>query len=111
MKNPEAQQEVSVSQGFRVVFYTMKPSEPSFQTLEEVPDHVKKATPFLISLMLLELVVSWIRKGKPPGRLDDTLTSVSAGVLSRLPGPSCYLVHNLRPRGVPSSSFQLLCLE
>ncbi|XP_037590137.1 alkylglycerol monooxygenase [Cebus imitator] len=86
MKNPEAQQEVSVSQGFRVMFYMMKPSETSFQTLEEVPDYVKKATPFFISLMLLELVVSWIRKGKPPGRLDDALTSVSAGVLSRLPG-------------------------
>ncbi|KAK2096256.1 hypothetical protein P7K49_025290 [Saguinus oedipus] len=86
MKNTEAQQEVSVSQGFRVMFYTMKPSESSFQTLEEVPDYVKKATPFFISLMLLEFVVSWIHKGKPPGRLDDALTSVSAGVLSRLPG-------------------------
>ncbi|EAW93665.1 hypothetical protein LOC392636, partial [Homo sapiens] len=85
MKNPEAQQDVSVSQGFRMLFYTMKPSETSFQTLEEVPDYVKKATPFFISLMLLELVVSWILKGKPPGRLDDALTSISAGVLSRLP--------------------------
>uniref|UniRef100_G3QVW1 Alkylglycerol monooxygenase n=1 Tax=Gorilla gorilla gorilla TaxID=9595 RepID=G3QVW1_GORGO len=85
MKNPEAQQDVSVSQGFRMLFYTMKPNETSFQTLEEVPDYVKKATPFFISLMLLELVVSWIRKGKPPGRLDDALTSISAGVLSRLP--------------------------
>ncbi|XP_003252640.2 alkylglycerol monooxygenase [Nomascus leucogenys] len=85
MKNPEAQQDVSVSQGFRMLFYTMKPNETSFQTLEEVPDYVKKATPFFIFLMLLELVVSWILKGKPPGRLDDALTSISAGVLSRLP--------------------------
>jgi hypothetical protein len=44
-----------------------------------------QATPLFISLMLLELVVSWILKGKPPGRLDDALTSLSAGVLSRLP--------------------------
>lgn len=44
-----------------------------------------QATPFFISLMLLELIVSWIRKGKPPGRLDDALTSISAGVLSQLP--------------------------
>ncbi|XP_050639013.1 alkylglycerol monooxygenase isoform X2 [Macaca thibetana thibetana] len=85
MKNPEAQQDVSFSQGFRMLFYTMKPNETSFQTLEEVPDYVKKATPFFISLMLLELVVSWIHKGKSPGRLDDALTSISAGVLSRLP--------------------------
>ncbi|XP_036912152.1 alkylglycerol monooxygenase isoform X3 [Sturnira hondurensis] len=85
MTNPEGQQDVSVSQGIRMMFYMMKPNETSFQTLEEVPDYVKKATPFFISLMLLELVVSWLRKGKPPGRLDDALTSISAGVLSRLP--------------------------
>ncbi|OWK06474.1 AGMO, partial [Cervus elaphus hippelaphus] len=85
MKNPEAQQDVSVSQRIRMMFYVMKPSETSFQTLEEVPDYVRKATPFFISLMLLELVVSWIRKGKPPGGLDDALTSVSAGIVSRLP--------------------------
>uniref|UniRef100_A0A667HI18 Alkylglycerol monooxygenase n=1 Tax=Lynx canadensis TaxID=61383 RepID=A0A667HI18_LYNCA len=83
--NPEAQQDVSVSQGVRMLFYMMKPNETSFQTLEEVPDYVKQATPFFISLMLLELVVSWILKGKAPGRLDDALTSMSAGILSRLP--------------------------
>lgn len=42
MKNPEAQQDVSVSQGIRMMFYMMKPNETSFQTLEEVPDYVKK---------------------------------------------------------------------
>ncbi|XP_043318694.1 alkylglycerol monooxygenase isoform X3 [Cervus elaphus] len=89
MKNPEAQQDVSVSQRIRMMFYVMKPSETSFQTLEEVPDYVRKATPFFISLMLLELVVSWIRKGKPPGGLDDALTSVSAGIVSRLPRLFC----------------------
>ncbi|XP_025146711.2 alkylglycerol monooxygenase isoform X3 [Bubalus bubalis] len=85
MKNPEAQQDVSVSQGIRMMFYVMKPSETSFQTLEEVPDYVQKATPYFISLMLLELVVSWIRKGKPSGGLDDALASLSAGIMSRLP--------------------------
>ncbi|MBZ3880545.1 Alkylglycerol monooxygenase [Sciurus carolinensis] len=85
MKNPEVQQDVSISQGVRMMFYMMKPNETSFQTPEEVPDYVKKATPFFISLMLLELVINWICKGKPPSRLDDALTSLSAGILSRLP--------------------------
>ncbi|XP_007944857.1 alkylglycerol monooxygenase [Orycteropus afer afer] len=85
MRNAGAQQDVTVSQGVRVMFYMMKPNETSFQTLEEVPNYVEKATPFFISLMLLELIVSWIYKGKPPGRLDSALTSISAGVLSRLP--------------------------
>uniref|UniRef100_A0A8I6G9U4 Alkylglycerol monooxygenase n=1 Tax=Rattus norvegicus TaxID=10116 RepID=A0A8I6G9U4_RAT len=85
MRNPGAQDNVSVSQGMRAMFYMMKPSETAFQTVEEVPDYVKKATPFFIFLILLELVVSWILKGKPSGRLDDILTSMSAGVVSRLP--------------------------
>ena len=42
MKNPEAQQDVSVSQGIRMMFYMMKPNETSFQALEEVPDYVHK---------------------------------------------------------------------
>lgn len=85
MKNPGAQPDVSLSQGVRMMFYVMRPNETSFQTLEEVPDYVQKATPFFLSLMLIELVISWIRKGKPSGRLDDMLTSISAGVFSRIP--------------------------
>lgn len=42
MKNPEAQEDVSLSQGIRMLFYVMKPNETSFQTLEEVPDYVKQ---------------------------------------------------------------------
>ncbi|XP_058152908.1 alkylglycerol monooxygenase isoform X2 [Dasypus novemcinctus] len=85
MRSPGAGQDVSFSQGVRMMFYIMKPNETSFQTLEEVPAYVEKATPFFISLMLLELVVSWLHKGKLPGQVDDALTSLSAGVFSRLP--------------------------
>ncbi|EMP26605.1 Alkylglycerol monooxygenase [Chelonia mydas] len=35
--------------------------------------------------MLLEFVVSWVWKHQAPGRINDSITSVSAGVLSRLP--------------------------
>lgn len=42
MRNPGAQDNVSVSQGMRAMFYMMKPSETAFQTVEEVPDYVKK---------------------------------------------------------------------
>ncbi|XP_072506917.1 alkylglycerol monooxygenase isoform X2 [Notamacropus eugenii] len=85
MGTPEAPKDISLSQGIRMMFYVMKPNETSFPSLEEVPDYVKQATPFFISLMLLELVLSWILKGKLAGRIDDALTSISAGVLSRLP--------------------------
>ncbi|XP_006832354.1 PREDICTED: alkylglycerol monooxygenase [Chrysochloris asiatica] len=85
MKNSGVQQDVSISQGVRAMFYLMKPNETSFQTLEEVPNYVEKATPLFISLMILELIISWLHKGKLPGRLDDVLASLSAGVLSQLP--------------------------
>ncbi|XP_049641655.1 alkylglycerol monooxygenase [Suncus etruscus] len=84
MKNTNVQHDVSFFQRICMLFNFMRPSETSFQTLEEVPDYIQQATPVLFSLMLLELVVSWIRKGKLSGRLDNALTSVSAGVFSRL---------------------------
>lgn len=42
MQSPGAQDNVSVSQGVRMMFYLMKPSETAFPTVEEVPDYVKK---------------------------------------------------------------------
>nr|XP_020855695.1 alkylglycerol monooxygenase isoform X4 [Phascolarctos cinereus] len=85
MATSESPKDVSFSQGIRMMFYAMKPNETSFPNLDEVPDYVKQATPFFISLMLLELVLGWILKGKLAVRVDDALTSISAGILSRLP--------------------------
>lgn len=55
MKNPEAQGDVSLSQGIRMMFYVMKPNETSFQTLEEVPDYVKQVRLSWKRLLLLFL--------------------------------------------------------
>jgi alkylglycerol monooxygenase len=44
MRSPGAQDNVSVSQGMRAMFYMMEPSETAFQTVEEVPDYVKKVS-------------------------------------------------------------------
>ncbi|XP_063306810.1 alkylglycerol monooxygenase [Pelobates fuscus] len=76
--------ELSVSQGIRMMFYVFHPNESSFETIEEVPDYVEKATPYFLVMLLLEMIVSWIRKGKQI-RVNDGLTSLSAGVMSRLP--------------------------
>ncbi|XP_028927078.1 alkylglycerol monooxygenase isoform X1 [Ornithorhynchus anatinus] len=107
------QEVISFSQGIRMMFYVMKPNETSFQSIEEVPDYVKKATPFFISLLLLEFLVSWIHQGKPASRVDDALTSLSAGVLSRLPSlffrsfeisSYIYIWENFRLFGLPWDS-------
>ena len=42
MRSAGAQDNVSVSQGMRMMFYMMKPSETAFHTVDEVPDYVKK---------------------------------------------------------------------
>ncbi|XP_074051508.1 alkylglycerol monooxygenase-like isoform X2 [Macrotis lagotis] len=84
MVAPGDPKNISLSQGFRMLFYVMKPNESSFPNLEEVPEYVEQATPFFISLIVLELALSWL-KGKPRGRVDDALTSISAGILYRLP--------------------------
>ncbi|XP_053876263.1 alkylglycerol monooxygenase isoform X1 [Malaclemys terrapin pileata] len=76
---------LSVSQQVRAMFYVLQPNESSFASLEEVPDYVNKATPLFIVLMLLEFVVSWVWRHQAPGLINDSITSLSAGVLSRLP--------------------------
>ncbi|XP_039379523.1 alkylglycerol monooxygenase isoform X4 [Mauremys reevesii] len=86
MDGPAAPQGgLSVSQQVRAMFYVLQPNESSFASLEEVPDYVNKATPLFVVLMLLEFVVSWVWRHEAPGRINDSITSLSAGVLSRLP--------------------------
>ena len=44
-----------------------------------------KATPFFVGLMVLELVVGALKTGGPVVTASDGLTSISAGMISRLP--------------------------
>ncbi|NP_001279210.1 alkylglycerol monooxygenase [Callorhinchus milii] len=76
---------LSLSQGFRLMFYALTPNETMFKEIEEVPDYVDQATPYFVGLMIIELVVTWLKEGQGAYRVNDALTSISAGVLSRLP--------------------------
>ncbi|XP_072249762.1 alkylglycerol monooxygenase isoform X2 [Leuresthes tenuis] len=75
----------SVSTGFRAMFSLLTPNESSFEKVEEVPQYVQQATPFFVGLMVLEMVVGALKKGGPVVTVSDGLTSVSAGMISRLP--------------------------
>ncbi|XP_008285586.1 alkylglycerol monooxygenase [Stegastes partitus] len=75
----------SVSTGFRSIFFMLTPNESSFEKVEDVPQYVEQATPFFIVLMVLELVVGVLKTGAPVVTISDGLTSVSAGMISRLP--------------------------
>uniref|UniRef100_W5MZN3 Alkylglycerol monooxygenase n=1 Tax=Lepisosteus oculatus TaxID=7918 RepID=W5MZN3_LEPOC len=76
---------VSVSQGIRMMFYLMTPNETSFAQNDEVPEYVQQATPFFVGMILLELFVSWAKNGWLVIRINDGVTSVSAGMLSMIP--------------------------
>ncbi|KAJ7418817.1 hypothetical protein WISP_57397 [Willisornis vidua] len=72
-------------QQLRALFYALPPGESSFRTVEEVPDYVEKSIPFFITFIGLEFAVSWFQKHKLSGRINDGISSLSLGILSRLP--------------------------
>lgn len=74
-----------MSAGARAMFFMLSPNESSFQKVEEVPQYVQQATPFFVGLMVLELVVGLLKTGAPVVTISDGLTSVSCGMISRLP--------------------------
>jgi len=75
----------SLSRGARSMFYMLTPNESSFQHVDEVPLYVQQATPFFVALVLLEMAVGYLTKGVPVVTISDGLTSISAGMISRLP--------------------------
>ncbi|KAL6471373.1 hypothetical protein MHYP_G00200230 [Metynnis hypsauchen] len=77
--------DVTFSQGTRMLFYLMTPNETSFSDVDNVPRYVQKATPFFIGLVLLEVFVSWLKTGELLVKVNDGTTSLSAGMISRLP--------------------------
>ncbi|KAF3692349.1 Alkylglycerol monooxygenase [Channa argus] len=81
----ESAEPISVWTGVRAMFLMLTPNESSFQTVEEVPQYVQQASPVFIGLMLLEMVVGVLKTGAPVVTVSDGLTSISAGMISRLP--------------------------
>ncbi|XP_058038019.1 alkylglycerol monooxygenase isoform X4 [Ahaetulla prasina] len=78
-------QAVSVFQEFRAMFYVLGPSESSFRSVKEVPDYVDKATPLFVTLILLEVIIKWVQKRHFSFLHSDDITSLSAGIFSRIP--------------------------
>ncbi|XP_053543400.1 alkylglycerol monooxygenase isoform X2 [Ictalurus punctatus] len=76
---------VSFSQGTRMLFYLMSPNETLFAEVEQVPQYVKQATPFFIGMILLEGLLGWLKTGDLLIKINDGTTSLSAGMMSRLP--------------------------
>lgn len=91
------------------MFYLLPPSMTTFETVEQVPDYTTEAIPIFIFTILVEAVITFLmwdhdhvpnekakkkRLAAPP-RLNDAITSLSAGLIQQIIGllvlPSIYL--------------------
>lgn len=72
--------------GLRTLFYACTPSESSFETIEQVPPIVNKASPFFFLLIALEVIALHVkgRRDRLP-RWNDAISSLSAGLVSEIP--------------------------
>lgn len=82
--------------GMRRMFILVSPNETSFETIGEVPKYVDEAVPYFIGLIILEWTVLYLRGEKLP-RLNDSLSSLSNGLLS--------LLHSLLFRSTELAAF------
>lgn len=68
--------------GAQILFYIAPPSA-AVASVEQVPHYIREATPFFFLGILVELIVGAIR-GKKYYRLNDTFSSVSAGMVQQI---------------------------
>merc|ERR1712038_1531549 len=68
----------------RRMFIFVGINETSFETLEDTPDYVQQAFPYFFLFIFIEAAIL-AYNGKPVPRLNDSLSSLSAGLFSGLP--------------------------
>ncbi|XP_064594714.1 alkylglycerol monooxygenase-like [Liolophura sinensis] len=75
---------VSLLTGVRRLFYLVTPNETSFRDVSDVPNYTRESVPSFMLFVAIELTISLI-KGDKKMRINDGVTSMSAGLFSRLP--------------------------
>ncbi|KHN75665.1 Alkylglycerol monooxygenase -like protein [Toxocara canis] len=68
----------------RAIFYLVTPNETTFPHVDEVPRYVENATSWFIILIIAEIITLHFQRKEHSFALNDTITSISAGVLSLL---------------------------
>uniref|UniRef100_A0AC35G608 Fatty acid hydroxylase domain-containing protein n=1 Tax=Panagrolaimus sp. PS1159 TaxID=55785 RepID=A0AC35G608_9BILA len=68
----------------RTMFYIVTPNETTYSRVEDVPDYFEKARPWFLLLVFMEFIVGRLTD-KSHYALNDTITSMNAGILSLLP--------------------------
>ncbi|XP_023330407.1 alkylglycerol monooxygenase [Eurytemora carolleeae] len=67
------------------LFYLVSPWKHTFYSIEDCPDHLDRALPYMIFLIVLEALISLVVQGKKYN-MADSLTNVNIGVLMVLAG-------------------------
>uniref|UniRef100_A0A914CZG8 Fatty acid hydroxylase domain-containing protein n=1 Tax=Acrobeloides nanus TaxID=290746 RepID=A0A914CZG8_9BILA len=70
---------------FRYLFYFVTPNETTYYRVEDVPHFTERVSNWFLVLILLEAIVLNLTGRKKRSSLNDSLTSVTAGMLSQLP--------------------------
>ncbi|XP_019614554.1 PREDICTED: alkylglycerol monooxygenase-like [Branchiostoma belcheri] len=71
------------STGLRQIFYLVTPAETTFEALEDVPNYVKQAMPFVVLLFLVETLVAWIQKRTTP-RFNNVIASGGVALVTQI---------------------------
>jgi alkylglycerol monooxygenase len=75
---------VTLFEGIRRMLYLISPSESSFEKTEDVPDYLNQSVIFFVGAILIELLVSWLTGIAPKLRINDSVNSMAAGMLSQI---------------------------
>ncbi|VDM28619.1 unnamed protein product [Toxocara canis] len=68
----------------RTIFYLVTPNETTFSHVNEVPRYIEDATSWFIILIIVEIIALHFQRKEHSFALNDTITSISSGVLSLL---------------------------
>ena len=78
--------DIDVFYALRAMFYVLPPSETYKESLGDVYEIIDKAVGPFLGLILFEQLILLFKSSKKNGiRFNDGITSLSAGIMSRLP--------------------------
>ena len=75
----------NVAQDLGLLFYLVDPRKSSYASIEECPDYVGQAIPYMVVLILIEGFINHFLRGKKQN-VADSVTNISSGLLMTLGG-------------------------
>ncbi|EJW71165.1 hypothetical protein WUBG_17925 [Wuchereria bancrofti] len=67
----------------RFTYYLITPNETMFETVDEVPNYTLQVTPWWLLFIIFEFCFLWLSGHVNRFALNDSITSISAGILSQ----------------------------